>query len=219
MPILRRCLSFLRQDRTFTCTLPGRGGENIRIKLITENRQERGRAKSYRDKEPEGVQWLLKYTNPGEVFWDIGSCVGQYALYAAKIGCRVIAVEPHIPNAHKLLRNVKANDLLASISVLPICLLEGERFGGFFVSSFEPGTSIHKFSDTQAGGTSAIAFPGHTTLVEYSHHVFCSTVDRLVREWGFPEPHHIKIDVDGPEAGVLEGMSGILQAAKEERRF
>jgi len=204
--------------REIACALPGRGGESVQVKLLCGNAQERGRAKTYATKEPETLTWLRKCTEPGEVLWDVGANVGLYSLYAARLGLEVVAFEPHIPNCARLLQNVRLNDLSHAIRVLPLCLSDGERFGGFFASSLNPGSSIHQFTDAAGGGMSVRLGPTTYVPVEYSYHAFASTGDRMVREWGFPEPSFIKIDVDGTEWHVLDGMKGLLGAAMANQR-
>lgn len=206
---------FRPSEWTSICRLNGGGNDEISIKVICNNTQEYSRARTYATKEPETLEWIRRYTRPGDVLWDVGANIGLYSLFAAKLGCRVVAIEPHLPTANKLLKNVVANDLCDRVKIVPICLMDGERFGGFFVSSFEPGTSIHRFEEGQAIGHRVILASGNSVLVQYANGIFCSTADRLVREWGFPEPDHMKIDVDGPEASVLDGMPGLLQAAHE----
>jgi len=203
--------------REIACALPGRGGEGVQVKLLCGNAQERGRAKTYATKEPEMLLWLRKCTEPGEVLWDVGANVGLYSLYAARLGLEVVAFEPHIPNCARLLQNIDLNGLAKEIQALPVCVSEGERFGGFFVSSLKPGTSIHRFSEYRTR-ISSVRLCDTTFLMECGYGIFSTTSDRLVREWGFMEPHHIKIDTDGHEWHVLDGMKGLLGAAMANQR-
>lgn len=210
---------FRPSEWTSICRLNGRGNDEISIQVICNNAQEYSRAKTYATKEPETLEWIRRYTSPGDVLWDVGANIGLYSLFAAKLGCDVVAIEPHLPTANKLLKNVVANGLCNQVKIIPICLLDGERFGGYYVSSHEPGSSIHTFSDKpNRGGAVSICFPGHTVVAKYGHHVFATTADRLTREWNFPEPDHVKIDVDGHESDVLNGMEGILEAATNTSR-
>lgn len=218
--IVRPIADYFRpREWTVTCRLNGGGNDEISINIICNNTQEYSRAKTYATKEPETLEWIRRYTRPGDVLWDVGANIGLYSLFAAKLGCAVIAVEPHLPTASKLLKNVLANGLRNQVKIVSVCLLDGERFGGYYVSSAEPGSSIHTFSDQpNPGGAVKICFPRHTVLAEYGHHVFATTADRLTREWNFPEPDHVKIDIDGHESDVLNGMVGILEAAMNNAR-
>ena len=211
-------LPFLTRERTEVCYPQGRDGEEVRIKLISENAQERGRAATYATKEPETLEWIRRYTTPGDVFWDIGANVGLYSLFAAKLGCHVWAFEPHLPNANKLFRNVVENELSGKIKVIPIAVANEESFGGMAVRSLEPGSSLHNFEAapwtvSHHGSTQCTTItaddPSNPKTVP-GNAVFCSYTDRLVLKWGFPEPNHVKIDVDGRDKDVLEGMCGII---------
>jgi len=46
---------------------------------------------------------------PGELFIDVGANVGTYALWAAHLGCRVVAIEPDAETCRLLAENVALN--------------------------------------------------------------------------------------------------------------
>ncbi len=60
---------------------------------------------------------FLAEVSPGDVVFDIGSCVGLFALPAAQKGGRVVAFEPDPGFRAALVRNVKINRLERLITI------------------------------------------------------------------------------------------------------
>ena len=99
-----------------TCVV---GGETILLDLDSdvagdggERNYELWRADGYATKEPDTLAWIDGFLKPGDVFYDVGANIGQYALYAAKrLGgqCRVLAFEPEALNYAKLNTNIVLN--------------------------------------------------------------------------------------------------------------
>ena len=58
---------------------------------------------------------LLSKINPGDIFFDIGSSVGLYAIHSAMLGAEVYAFEPDPDIRKRLKRNIKLNKLKQKI--------------------------------------------------------------------------------------------------------
>ena len=128
---------------------------------------------------------------PGDLFVDVGSNVGSYALWAADAGARVIAVEPSPEAARRLRRNVALNDF-------PITVREcglADRPGRLTLSTGQD-TTNHLLLDPDAVGDS----------------IEVDTLDNLI---GDRFVTGVKIDVEGAERLVLDGAVRAL----EERRI
>ncbi len=137
-------------------------------------------------KERWTVAWIESMP-PGSVLYDVGACVGSYTLLAAALGHTVVAIEPSFANYARLCENVLLNDL--GPHVIPVCIALGEQTGYTLIEQDEhPGYS---------GG---------------SRRMFISVcrLDELARY--LPAPTHIKVDVDGREHGVIQGI-GVLAAS------
>src|SRR5574341_1906084 len=63
------------------------------IKFFTPNRHCAWRMETLFTKEPDTIEWL-RGMKSGEVFYDVGANIGQYALIAAQRGLNVHAFEP-----------------------------------------------------------------------------------------------------------------------------
>jgi FkbM family methyltransferase len=146
--------------------------------------------------EPELVALLQRHLRPGDVVLDLGANVGFFTLIGAALvgdAGRVVAVEPLPRNAYYLRRNVALNHL-ANVTVVQAAVSEGEG-----VLPLSLGESDQDGTLTGSGGP-ALA-------------VRTVSVDALVEELGV-RPALVKIDVEGAEACVLEGMAATLRTAR-----
>lgn len=136
-------------------------------------------------KEPETIQWIEEFVKEDDVFLDVGACCGAYSLYAAKQGAIVYAFEPAITNFVVLIKNVDLNSLNDKIKCFPFALGDYTAPTTFSYKSLEPG-STHDRS-------------GHIKHWTYQYRLdHCVAIMR--------PPNHVKIDVDGYENQVIEGM-------------
>jgi FkbM family methyltransferase len=125
---------------------------------------------------------------PGDLFVDVGSNVGSYALWAADGGAEVIAVEP-CPDAARLLReNVALNAYPISVRECGVA----DRPGRMRLSRGK-GTTNHLLVDA----------PIDVDGVE----VEVDTLDNLL---GARHAAGVKIDVEGAERLVLQGATRAL---------
>jgi FkbM family methyltransferase len=173
----------------------------IRVGTVSENEQDR--VVTYDTKEPETLDWLDQNLRDGDVFMDVGANIGLYSLYAASINgnCQVYAFEPASQNFARLCNNIALNSL-TNITPCSFPLSDHESFDFFYISTLEPGMSLHSFgqesdySESFAMRQGAIGVP----------------LDTLVKKYGMAQPSLIKIDVDGIEEKILEGAEAVLRA-------
>lgn len=133
-------------------------------------------------KEPWTVEWIESMP-PGSVLYDVGANVGSYTLIAAALGHTVVAIEPSFANYARLCENILLNDL--GPKVIPLCMAAGHIWGAPLIEQeATPGYS---------GGAKRL-----NTLTAP-----LSSLAALMR---LPAPTHVKIDVDGAELSVLDGM-------------
>ena len=73
------------------------------------NEYDHVRLKDFFSKEPETLIWLNRLSKE-DVLWDIGSNIGVYSIYAAKvIGNKTYAFEPSWKNTFFLQENIDIN--------------------------------------------------------------------------------------------------------------
>jgi len=151
--------------------------------------------------EMDFIQALAGHLAQGGVFYDVGSNVGQFLIPMAKIlGERgeAIGFEPHPVNHQRLVGNLALNQL-SNARALRVALGdqdgEAEIFG--------------------ARGTATIAPLGAT---DGRVKAFCRTKvargDEYRQREGLPVPSAVKIDVEGAEYSVLQGLGKTLSESK-----
>lgn len=143
--------------------------------------------------ERERVVSILALLEPGDTLWDVGAHKGYVTLAAARrVGPagRVVACEPSRRNLTLLRRHVLWNSA-GNVVVVDAALSRSDGEASF-------------------GGTgSSITF----RLGRGDETVRVRRLDGLVSE-GLPAPTAAKIDVEGEEAAVLEGMGERLRGCR-----
>jgi FkbM family methyltransferase len=141
---------------------------------------------------------LADALRPGDAFLDVGANVGFFSFLAARlvgVSGSVHALEPVPVNAERIragarrnrLSQVEVHEVAAASSSGTATLLLAEHPGGAVIAS--------------AGAPPDPAGELRVTTV---------TVDALVAGGVVPSPHVVKIDVEGAELDVLEGMTSVL---------
>lgn len=170
------------------------------ITFLTPNQQCAWRVTSLDTKEPDTIAWLAAM-KPGQVLFDVGANMGQYALIAAKKGLTVHAFEPESQNFGLLCRNIAINKLGETVTAWPLALSDTSGFDYFYAQSVQVGGSCSSYGE-------AVNF--HLQPKQYAIRQGCSaiTMDEFCDKFGFPT--HVKIDVDGLEHRVIGGMGAVL---------
>ncbi|MCH2133726.1 MAG: FkbM family methyltransferase [Phycisphaerales bacterium] len=150
--------------------------------------------------EPFARGICLERLKPGMVFLDIGSHVGLYALPAARaVGPtgRVVAFEPHPGNRALLQENVQRNGL-DNVTIVPAAVSDQAGNMELQVSPFNTGDHrLYRGRGNRGGGVP-------TPVV---------SIDEWCRAEGIEQVDMVKIDVQGAEAKVLEGMRGVIASS------
>lgn len=175
------------------------------------------RAKSFFEEEPETITWLDRLT-PDDIYWDIGSNVGLYAIYAAKFRrCRSMAFEPEAQNYALLLENIALNDLDGRCLPAGIALTNETALGRLHVRYITKGGAFNHFNAGTEGGGGEILPESFLAAQKYEPHegfdqlLFGCSVDDLVFKYGVTAPTYLKIDVDGLEPKIVKGAMRTLK--------
>jgi FkbM family methyltransferase len=135
--------------------------------------------------EFDDMAFLLHFLRPGDLFFDIGANAGSYTLLAAGVcGATAVAIEPAKNTADILSKNIQLNNLQQKVSLV----------------------------NAVAGAT--IGTVTFTENQDTTNHVFAAdelqtgTIDSLLAQG---TPSLIKIDVEGYETEVLNGMYQTLR--------
>lgn len=161
-------------------------------------------------KEPGTVGWIDSSVKGGQVFYDIGANIGVYTILAArKVGPtgKVYAFEPHAANFARLIDNLIQNGLQRVVVPCSFALDSSEGLAPFAYVSARAGTSHSQLLASAAAGSGARA-------AEIDELKYAATVDSLLAAGRMPPPDHVKIDVDGNEHRILEGMVKLLASSR-----
>ena len=151
-----------------------------------------------------------QFVKRGDLVFDIGAHVGDRTLGFARLGARVIALEPH-PLVYRALLRVVANTPLGGITTMnTACGAVAGRLK-LMTNSRNPtvATASPEFIEA-AGRTPAWAgeeWDGHVDVP-------CTTLDRLINSHGVPA--FVKIDIEGFEDHVLAGLTRAVPALSFE---
>ncbi|MCK0151041.1 FkbM family methyltransferase [Marivita sp. S6314] len=145
--------------------------------------------------EEEELEIIRKAFRPGDVFADIGTNVGNHALFVAKFlhPKRIVVVEPNPVAYHVLLSNVVLNQIDDVVDL---------SWVGFGVSDRPNSTFGMSFRARNVGGGRMVEGEGDIPTVS-ADEVFAPCM-----------PDFVKIDVEGMEMQVLRSMHASLETAK-----
>ncbi len=149
-----------------------------------------------------------RFVKPGDLVFDIGAHVGDRVASFRRLGARVVALEPQ-PGPARVIRLLRGHDPM--VTILP--LAAGARPGRITlkVNARNPtvSTASEAFIRSAEG---AQGWEGQVWDRELEVEV--TTLDDLIARYG--EPAFVKIDVEGFEDRVLEGLSRPLPALSFE---
>ena len=118
-----------------------------KITFFTPNELIKWRVDTITDKEPETIEWINGFENDS-IFWDIGSNIGLYSIYAAikKDGIKVCSFEPSTSNLRTLSRNISINNLQQKINIIPFAISDLEnKFLLLREKNFTEGGALNAF--------------------------------------------------------------------------
>lgn len=138
--------------------------------------------------EPRTTEYIKNHLKKGQIFVDVGANVGYYSVLASRLGAKVIAFEPSKENRELLEKNIKENKCEVEVRGQA---LSDKTETGFLYTNTTPG----QYSLIGSGA---------------GERVEATRLDDL----GLPIADFYKIDVEGVERNVLEGMQGVLNTTK-----
>lgn len=175
-------------------------GANILMR--NETAIERGFRLRACEKEPWTAAWLDTLT-AGDLLFNIGACVGSYALIAAHRGARVVAVEANHINHTRLIENIVANAFGTWVMpLLAVCSATVEPWYVGTKNGIAGAAELDMIPRAAGKGlpTPMLTLPG-------------VTLDDLAETYG--QPTHLLIDVDGGELNVLRGGAEALKGVQD----
>jgi len=180
---------------------------NARYRFRCENMMEFTRAMSLFTKEVGTCEWLKSEVKPGQVFYDIGANIGIYTILAARLAGetgKVFSFEPHSANFTRLLENIAVNNLQDVVTPCNVALNNEDGFFPFNYLSSEAASSNSQL--LSARSVHEVDFKPRVSELKRA-----ASIDGLVDSGLIDPPDHVKIDVDGNELLILNGMKKVLE--------
>lgn len=178
------------------------------ILLDVEDIHELKRSDTFEIKEPETLNWIETYFEKGDVLYDIGANIGQYSLYAAAVlnkDCSIYAFEPGFHTYAKLNYNIFHNSFDDCITAYNIAFSDKSEMDTFYIGDMNKGSSSHNFKIEEN-------FEKNALNTQFKQGVIAFSIDEVQSLWMLKSPTHIKIDVDGFEEFIVNGMENTLKS-------
>ena len=142
-------------------------------------------------------RFLQPLVRSGDLVFDIGCNVGDKTDVLLDLGAAVVAVDPSAVCVERVKHRFK--NAVAMGRLHTECVAVGSKPGEINVTMIDPVSGMYSGSADFLKYVSEIGYAGTGTRT-----VACLTLDQLVARYG--KPALIKIDVEGMDAEVLEGL-------------
>ena len=151
-----------------------------------------------------GLQrFYRQFVRAGDLVFDVGAHLGDRSWAFAALGARVVALEPQ-PHVASLLRALVRRQ--PEITVLHDAVGRQNGTGTISISQFYPTVSTLSKTWRQKITKTNQSFSAITW--KHSANVRITTLDQLIKTYGLPD--FCKIDVEGYESEVIEGLTVAL---------
>lgn len=170
------------------------GGNRATFRLTTVTERDRLNGLAGEEKI---ISAIIDEIRPDDVVYDIGANIGTHScLFGVNLDDgKVVAFEPHPSNARRLRENLNRNDINASVHEYALSDTSGVISMALDIGGVGQGKHSIVGSDRQ----------------KPQFEVTTTTADELIQTGTIPEPDVIKIDVEGAEQKVIQGLTRTLK--------
>ena len=181
--------------------------DNQKLTFRTGNGRLLWRAKSLLTEEPLMITWI-RSMHRDDVVLDVGANVGIYTIPIAKRVQTVYACELDPLNIAILKENMYLNAVTENVVVLPFACGDSAKIVDVKFRDLAYGDALQLIE----GGD-----PQNTRLGHQNHSakVVQFSLDDIFVKLDLSRPNKVKIDVDGNETTVLQGMKDLIRGANE----
>ncbi len=149
---------------------------------------------------------LAEFIQEGSLVFDIGANIGKMTYAYLALGAQVVAVEPQSVCVEEELTPRFGDDERVTI-IHGAC---GAEEGEATITTYGHGGTISTFAPDHYWGSNG---PWKGTPHDGAETVTMTTLDAMIEEYGLPD--FIKIDVEGYEREVLQGLSQFVPLSFE----
>lgn len=154
--------------------------------------------------EPATTRYIREHLRVGDVFFDVGANHGYFTLLAAAtvgpVG-QVFAFEPNPPVFDQLTRHVAINSFESFVVPLQVALGQRDTSGKLYVSQTSSNSGLSSLSPSPKSLNDGCLSRNGTT------DVVINTFDGQLAASGLDHVDLVKIDVEGAERDVVQGMA------------
>ena len=152
---------------------------NNKVKFFIPNKITKWRVDTFFTKEPETLEWIDSFDKKEKIiFWDIGSNIGLYSIYAALKfeNIEVVAFEPSTSNLRVLSRNISINNLENKIKITQFPLTNKEnQYLLLKEKEFVEGGALNAFGEK-------FDFEGKNFEGKNNYKVYGTTINYLIKK-------------------------------------
>ena len=154
-----------------------------------------GRKYIHGREEPYKTEAFLANFKKGEVFFDIGAHIGYFSSMASVINAgegKVFAFEPRPMNIGFFKKHMALNGF-SDVTLFEAAVGDTDK--------------EVRFDSNKGSATGRIDPEGNLAVKQVS-------IGRMVKDGSLPNPSFVKIDVEGGEIGVLNGLEEVIASAR-----
>lgn len=173
--------------------------------------------------EKDLVNWIDSF-NKKDIFYDIGSNVGMFSIYAAKKKIKCFCFEPHYSNLETFLYNVRLNNVQNNIVILPVLLSNKSKITKFFLRDLTPSAGKNEIAHSRSKYIIGEKINYNSQNINIGRNILNSaltintcadTLDNIIDNYKLRRPTKVKIDVDGAELLILNGFKNNIKYVSE----
>lgn len=182
--------------------------QDPQFKISINTDIEKYRCETLHTKEPETIEWIRSFKDD-DIFYDIGANIGLYSLFCSTIhpAMQIYAFEPMISNFTKLVLNCDINKFRNLVCIYAAISNTTELKKLYVPNSVEflKQGLIAGASGSQLGKPEDEKGNAFQPLTE--HIIQAWKLSDIISFFNLKKPHHVKIDTDGHEKEILEGIT------------